>query len=135
MRRLGALPSLFTFSTLLTLLGCASPVAPDANGQWGSQQASLVISRDSGSLTLQCGSGVIDNTWSLTGDGVFIGTGVTFSGGGPSPIGGRPPRPSRFTGRISGNTFTLSATEIATGVTLGPFRMQRGGPGISQLCL
>jgi hypothetical protein len=123
--------------TLLSLLiGCSSPVEPPvAEGQWGSSQAGLVITRAGGNLTLQCGTGRIDSTWTLTSDGEFSGTGATFAGGGPDPIGGRPPQPSRFTGRITGDTFTLSAVIIATNVTIGPVRMQRNGPMISQICL
>ena len=117
------------------LLACTTPTAPDANGQWGSTQAGLVLTRAGGSLTLQCGSGLIDPTWTLSDDGDFLATGMTFAGGGPDPIGGRPPRPSRFTGRITGDTFILSVVVIATNATLGPFRMQRGGPQISQVCL
>ena len=120
---------------LALMVSCSSPVAPDANGQWGSTQAGLLITRAGGTLTLQCGSGLIDSTWTLADDGQFSATGVTFGGGGPDPIGGRPPRPSRFAGRITGDTFTLSVVVIATNSTLGPFRMQRGGPAITQLCL
>ena len=117
------------------LVACSSPVEPDANGNWGSTQAGLVISRSGGTLTLQCGSGLIDSTWTLTSAGEFTGSGVTFGGGGPDPIGGRPPRPSRFTGRISGDTFTLWFIVIGSETPAGPFRMQRNGPAISQVCL
>jgi hypothetical protein len=119
----------------LLTAACASPVDPEASGQWGSTQAGLMLSRSGGTLTLQCGSGTIDSTWSLATDGVFTAVGVSFAGGGPDPVGGRPARPSRFTGQITGNTFTLSVVVIAANAVLGPFRMQRNGPAISQVCL
>lgn len=125
-------------ATILLLcagVACASPTAPDANGRWGSGEANVELSTAGGTLTLQCGTGLIDPAWSLSKEGDFSATGTTFAGGGPDPVGGRPPRPSRFTGRITGDTFVLSVVVIATNTTLGPFRMQRGGPAVTLFCL
>ena len=127
--------------SLPALLACAvacstAPVEPDdANGQWGSNQAGLTISRGGGNLTLPCGAAVIDSGWSLSSSGAFIGAGATFSGGGPDPIGGRPRQPSTFTGRISGRIFTLSILVLATKATIGPLRMERDRPMTSPVCL
>jgi hypothetical protein len=129
MRQLHRLSLLFLF------IGCSSPVAPAVDGQWGSNQAGLVITRAGGSVTLQCGTGTIDAGWTLTPDGDFSASGMTYAGGGPEPVGGRPPRPSVFTGRVSGDTFRLSIVVTATNTTIGPLVMQRNGPQISQLCL
>lgn len=127
---------LHQLSLFVLLIGCASPVAPAAiDGTWGSTQAGLVITRAGGSLTLQCGSGTIDSGWTLTSDGDFSASGVTYGGGGPDPVGGRPPRPSVFTGRVNGDTFTLSIVVTAANATIGPLVMQRNGPAISQRCL
>ncbi|MBC7841852.1 MAG: hypothetical protein H7099_06055 [Gemmatimonadaceae bacterium] len=117
------------------MFACASPLAPDANGQWGSSQADLVLTRTGGTLTLQCGSGTIDSTWQLSAAGDFTGTGMTFGGGGPDPIGGRVPQPSRYTGHIAGSTFILSVVVIQSNATLGPYRMRRGGPAAGPVCL
>ncbi len=125
----------FITPLLCFMLACASPLAPDANGQWGSTQADLVLTRGGGRLTLQCGSGTIDSTWQLSDAGDFTASGMTYSGGGPDPIGGRPPHPSLFTGHISGSTFTLSIVVIQSNATLGPYRMRRGGPAVGLVCL
>jgi hypothetical protein len=131
-------PTLVALSALLTLIVACStaPLEPDdANGQWGSNQAGLTISRSGGNLTMQCGTAVIDSGWSLSSSGAFRGTGATFSGGGPDPIGGRPRQPSSFSGQISGSTFTLTILVLATSASIGPLRMERDGPMISQVCL
>ncbi len=126
----------YRLSLFVLLVGCASPVEPAAvDGQWGSTQAGLVITRAGGNLTLQCGAGTIDSGWTVTSGGDFSASGMTYAGGGPEPVGGRPPRPSVFTGRVSGNTFTLSIVVTASNATIGPLVMQRNGPQISQFCL
>ena len=121
---------------MIFALGCASPVAPDANGQWGGNQAALTLTSAGGKLTMQCGTAKIDSTWTLTSSGEFNATGATYGGGGPDPVGGRPPNPARFVGHISGATFTIAITVLSSsGSALGPFLMKRNGPQISQLCL
>ena len=124
--------------TLFLACSTRAVTEPDAAiGQWGGTTASMAISRSGASLTFQCGAARIDSTWTLTRDGDFEGTGARFAGGGPEPITGRPPIPARFTGRLSGDTFTLTVfpADPTSSWALGPFRMNRDGPNIIQLCL
>ncbi len=121
---------------LCALLACSSPSEPVAEGEWGSEQASLVLSRAGGTLGYQCGDGTMDSTWTLTADGELSGTGVHYFGGGPVPIAGRTPVVARYTGRVAGRVLTLTVSLPARGVTIGPFRMVRGDAGrVGPVCL
>ena len=118
-----------------TLLACASPIAPEAEGVWGGPTASLVLSRAGGTLSYSCGSGTMDSTWSVSADGRLTGAGQHFFGGGPLPSGGRPPHPARYHGRIDGTVMTLTVTITDLGQILGPFALVRGGPPVQEICL
>jgi len=116
-------------------LACSSPDAPLAEGNWGGQNASLVLARSGGVLGYSCGSGTMDATWTVSADGHLTGTGQHFFGGGPLPSGGRAPHPATYAGTIDGRVLVLTVTLTDLKQTLGPFSMVRGGPPVSEICL
>lgn len=118
-----------------SIVACASPTAPELVGAWGGADASLTLTRAGGEISYACGQGTIDPGWTLSPDGVFAGTGQHFMGGGPVPAGGRPPTPARYTGRLEGSVLTLEVTLPDLDETLGPFRLVRGGPTVSEICV
>ena len=122
-------------SLAMIALACTSPTAPDLDGGWGGTEASLTLAAGGGAIQYQCGTGTIDSAWTVTPDGVFAGTGQHYFGGGPVPPGGRPPHPARYTGHVDGSVFTLTVTLTDLDQTLGPYRLERGGPIVAELCL
>ena len=119
---------------VIAALACESPIAPEAVGAWGGTSASLTLSRAGGTVQYQCGAGSIAPGWRLSESGVFAATGQHFFGGGPVPIGGRPPHPAEYSGTIIGNVFVLTVTVTDVPATLGPFRLERDGPIVTELC-
>jgi hypothetical protein len=117
------------------VLACSSPTAPSAEGSWGGPEASLFLTRSGGTLSYACGAGTIDPTWTLTRHGGFAATGQHFFGGGPLPPQGHPPHPARYTGRLQGAELVLTVTLTDLDQTLGPYRLARGGPVVSEQCL
>lgn len=120
---------------LALTVACSSPTAPSAVGSWGGTEASLVLSPSGGALSYACGAGTIDSGWTLGNDGAFAASGQHFFGGGPEPLGGRPPHPARYAGVVQGDTFTLSVTLTDQNQTLGPFHMMRGASAVFLRCL
>ena len=120
---------------LLCVAACSAPTDGSPAGQWGSQQASLILQPSGGTVTYQCGAGTVDSTWSVDSDGQWLATGTHYFGGGPEPAHGRTPHPARYTGQLHGNRldFTVNLTDL--GQTLGPFHLVRDGPAVSEVCL
>lgn len=116
-------------------IGCTSPTLPDLVGNWGGTQASMTLGPSGGTLGYQCGVGTIDSAWSLASDGRFTATGLHYFGGGPLPPQGRPPHPARYTGQVDGDMLVLTVVLTDLSQTLGPFRLNRGGPVVQELCL
>jgi hypothetical protein len=128
-------PRLRLLPLLAVVVACSTPTAPDATGVWGGPEASLALSRAGGALSYVCGAGTMDATWVLSRDGRLTGTGQHYLGGGPVPIGGRPPHPAVYSGVIEGNTLILTVTLTDLGQTLGPFTLVRGGPLVQEMCV
>lgn len=120
---------------LSVLLACSSATAPDVVGTWGGTDASLILTRAGGTLGYACGSGAIGAGWTIDPNGRFAATGVHYFGGGPVPSSGRAPHPASYAGQVRGDLFDLSVTVSDLGLTLGPFRMIRGGPIVLERCL
>jgi hypothetical protein len=119
-------PPMLLALALCLALGCASPTAPDAIGQWGGTHANLTLTEIGGTVEFDCGSGVIDPGWILSASGRFAATGVFFHGGGPEPIEGRPPVPAHYSGIFRDSRLTLTITLTGEEVPLGPFELERG---------
>lgn len=119
---------------LLPVLACSSPTAPDLDGAWGGTGASLTITAAGGTIQYQCGAGTIDPGWTVSAEGEFSGTGQHYVGGGPVPAEGRPPHPARYAGRVDGSVFTVTVTLTDLDQALGPYRLVRGGPVVTEIC-
>lgn len=119
---------------LTASLACGSPAGPEAVGTWGGSEASLTLGRFGGTVQYPCGAGTIAPGWSLSDEGVFVASGQHYFGGGPVPIGGRPPHPAEYAGQIDRGVFTLTVTVTDIPETLGPFHLARDGPIVSELC-
>ena len=122
-------------SWLPLAMACSSPTAPSAEGNWGGPEASLSLTRAGGTLSYACGAGTIDSTWTLTRGGRLVATGQHFFGGGPVPAQGHPPHPARYNGQLRGTDLILTITLTDLAQTLGPYRLTRGGPIVSEQCL
>lgn len=121
---------------LAMVTSCAAPTAPpNVLGEWGGTQASLSLSTAGGTVAYACGAGTIAAGWTLAADGTFNATGTHAFGGGPVPIGGRPPHPARYNGRVDGDVLTMTVTITDLAQTIGPLRLVRGGPVVHELCL
>jgi hypothetical protein len=119
----------------LLIAGCDSPTSPGVVGAWGGPDVSLVISPSGGALSYSCGAGTIDSGWSLTPEGVFSGVGTHMFGGGPVPPDGHPSHPARYSGRQDAGELQLTVIVEDLGDTLGPYRLVRDGPPVSERCL
>ena len=120
---------------LALALACSSPSAPSVLGQWGGHEASLTLTGVGGTVSYPCGTGTIDSSWTISGDGQFAASGQHFFGGGPIPPGGTPPHPARYSGQVAGQFLTFSVRVTDLNVTLGPFHLVRGGPPVVELCV
>jgi hypothetical protein len=116
-------------------VACSGPTAPDVHGTWGGAEASLTLNDSGGTLAYPCGAGTIDAGWTLDRGGRFGATGQHYFGGGPVPPAGHPPHPARYAGLIRGAYLTLTVTLTDLDQSLGPFRLMRDGPRVSEQCL
>jgi len=128
------------FSTLALLVaGCRTPTGPsraaDLLGNWGGQDANVILSGSGGTVEYGCGLAVLDQSWTVSPGGVFSATGQHYTEGGPVPIGGTPPHPARFIGQVHGNLLTFTETLTDLNQSLGPFTVERGKVVVLMKCL
>jgi hypothetical protein len=119
----------------LLAAACTSPLGIGPLGDWGSDQASLELTRAGGTATYQCGMGTVDSGWTEGTDGSWSATGKQYFGGGPIPAGGHPPHAALYSGRFDGDRLAFTVIVPDVGDTLGPFHLIRGGPSVSEICL
>jgi len=120
---------------LFAILACGDTTAPEVTGTWGGPEATLVLAAQGGTVEYACGTGTIDSGWHVAGDGRWTATGQHFSGGGPVPGEGRPPHGATYTGTFRGDVLTFTVTVPDIEAVLGPYRVRRGAPGASEICL
>lgn len=120
---------------LALVAGCADATAPELEGKWGGPEATLVLSPLGGSVEYACGAGTIDAGWTLNARGRWTATGQHSVGGGPLPIGGRPPHPATYAGTFSGDALTFTVDVPELDLHLGPFRVVRSAEGQREMCV
>jgi hypothetical protein len=117
-------------------LGCSAATAPpEVLGEWGGQEASLILKISGGTINYLCGAGTIDSAWVLAPNGQFVGAGRHYFGGGPISIEGRTPHPARYQGQVEGRSFVFTVEVTDLKQTYGPFHLVRGGPPVFELCV
>jgi hypothetical protein len=131
MRPLG----LTLFALVALGIGCSSPNAPTALGEWGGQEASLTLTSSGGTVAYLCGTGTIDSGWTISDGGQFASSGWHYFGGGPVPPGGRTPHPAQYSGQVDGLSLTMTVWVTDLKQALGPFHLMRGGPAVQELCV
>jgi len=98
----------------------------DLQGNWGGQDANVILTGSGGTVEYGCGLAVLDQSWTVSPSGVFSATAQHYTEGGPVPIGGTPPHPARIDGQVHGNLLTFTETLTDLNQSLGPFTVERG---------
>jgi hypothetical protein len=110
-----------------------SPMAPDPiTGMWGGDRVRLTLAANGGQLDFDCAHGTLTSALTTRDDGTFTVPGFYQVEGGPA----RDPierQPTTFSGRITGNTMTISFT--VNSQPLGPYTLTRDREAILRRCL
>ena len=119
--------------------GCEESGAPaDLTGRWGGDHIFLEVGSVEGNrIEYDCARGSIDEAFVTDADGRFDLRGEHVrERGGPIRQGEVPDaHPARYTGRVRGDTMTLTVTLTGTGDSVGTFRLVRGAEGRVLKCL
>ena len=111
--------------------------APDTavkNGDWGARGIVVRVKPDGGDVEYDCGRGTIDAALKLDSGGRFNVTGRHFREGGPTRLDEKG-EPARYSGRVEGDTMTLSVSLPDSRTTLGPYTLTFGQQVILRKCL
>jgi hypothetical protein len=110
-----------------------SPMAPDPiTGMWGGDRVRLTLAANGGQLDFGCAHGTMTSPLTTRQDGTFTVPGFYQVEGGPA----RDPierQPTTFSGRITGNTMTISFT--VNNQPLGPYTLTRDRETILRRCV
>jgi hypothetical protein len=99
---------------------------PIASGDWGGDQARLVVTSDGAELELPCAHGRIGEPLIVPASGRFEWKGTFVQErGGPTPEGGDPAAAAVYSGAIDGETLVLSVRAGST-LALDAVRFTRG---------
>lgn len=115
----------------------SSPPSPLLVGSWGGEHAGLLVTPDGGALEYDCASGRITEPLRRGRGGILVAEGThTSAHGGPVRVDESPPRrPASYTGRLEGNTLTLTVVMTDSNTTVGTFQLTRGRPPHVVKCL
>jgi len=96
-------------------------------GDWGGDQASLVVTERGARLELACAHGSIETPILVDEKGQFDMNGV-FVREGPGPVrqGEDRGEPARFSGRIDQDAMTLTLERTNEAEMVGTFALERG---------
>ena len=116
-----------TVTSLAAVLACSStPAAPIAEvaGTWGGEDAGLIATDSSAHIHIGCTLGEARGTIRPDADGRFVAEGTYNVDAYPIDRGII--HPARFTGRIVGQSMTLTLVLTDTSRQLGPVTLVRG---------
>lgn len=113
-----------------------SAVARIPEGGWGGVGIQLVVRGDGAEIEYDCANGSLDGPLALDGEGNFSINGThTREHGGPIRINEKSQsRPARYTGRVQGQSMSLTVTIDGASEALGTFTLTRGTPGRLRKC-
>jgi hypothetical protein len=107
-------------------------------GPWGGQQVRLNVTEGGATIEYDCAHGTIDKPFEVGEDGKFDlpGTHEDETGGSSGAVTavdesgskGQTPKghPARYTGSLTDDEMTLTATLTDTGRVVGTFKLKRG---------
>ena len=83
-------------------------------GQWGADNAIMVITTSSATIEFGCGNATVD-AFTFSTPTTFNATGSYLAGSGVQPLPGHEPapQPATFTGHLVGDTLTFEMTTAA----------------------
>jgi hypothetical protein len=132
------LSGLAVFALLAQASACpANEPERVAPGSWGGQHMGMVVSDTGAILEYDCATGVITVPLLLNESGEFSWTGTHSPGhGGPVRVDEPPDvRPARYSGRVSGNTMTLTLTLADNSLPPQEYTLVRGATAHVFRCL
>ncbi len=145
------MPIVIAFSLTLALLAqgasCQKASANNVSGDgtesvqaetsWGGEHARADVNAEGVSFEFDCAHGVADGPLALGTDGRFDLKGFFVAErGGPVRAGQKEKRfPARYSGRVEGETMTLSVTLTEGGQEIGTFTLTRGRAARLTRCL
>ena len=132
-----ATASLFVLCALSACQAAPRAYGGPLTGSWGGQHVAVVLGREGGALEYDCAAGTIDEPVRPDASGRFTVHGTHKPGhGGPERLGEEAPsQPAEYVGRVNGERMTLSVRVLVSGVTLGPFTVERGVTPVIMRCL
>lgn len=135
LRRLSALAVPVTVAVLVACPTGAPERLPE--GEWGGQHIGLVASDTGASIEYDCAAGTITGPLRLASRGEFDWRGVHFPGhGGPARIDERvEAHPARYTGRVNGESMTLTLILLDDSQPPQTFTLTRGANAAVFKCL
>ncbi len=99
----------FVLAALFLTVGCTAPPVADLRGEWGGEHIGLTITDAGSSLEFDCASGTIPGPFAVDAEGHFNLSGTYTPGtGGPEPITPPPAQDATYSGRVSGQSMTLT---------------------------
>jgi len=123
-----------------TLALCASGSAGGKSvpaGSWGANGIAMEVTESGARIEYDCARGTIDGPLVLDADGRFDVRGRHFrEHGGPVREGeDSSGQPVRYTGRVTGDTMTLTVTPEGTDTAISSHTLVRGKTGRLHKCL
>jgi hypothetical protein len=125
----------FLLAALLLTVGCSTPPVADLRGEWGGEHVSLTITDAGSSLLFDCAVGTIPGPFTVDAQGRFDLSGTFTPGtGGPEPITPRPAQGATYSGRVSGQSMSLTVA-IDGDLPAFSYELKQGEPPQLFLCL
>jgi|ERR687883_828667 hypothetical protein len=107
-----------------------------AAGVWGGEHIRLEVTGSGATVEYDCAHGMIAEPLTLDSQGRFDATGThTREHGGPVRRDDTPDSsPARYTGRVEGQTMTLTVTLPDAGTDVGTYTLTQGSEGRIRKC-
>ena len=108
-----------------------------ATGIWGGEHIQMQVDENGARLQYDCAHGSVDEPLTLDHEGRLDVKGTHVrERGGPVRRGDKPDnRPARYTGRVEGQTMTLTVMLTDSDESAGTFTLTQGEPGQIRKCL
>lgn len=104
-------------------------------GTWGGEHVRLVVETGGAQVEFDCARGTLEGPLVLDARGRFVVRGTYVREFGPIRLNRpRPSVPTRYEGRLSGRTLTLTVTPEGSEESVGTFTLARGSEGRLRKC-